>query len=42
MLESERLLLKPLSFNELVYIYNDKIDDVETRIEPEQYMILLK
>ena len=35
MLESERLLLKPLSFNELLSINNNEIDDIETHIESE-------
>ncbi|MFW2488757.1 hypothetical protein ACN077_09300 [Clostridium chromiireducens] len=35
MLESERLLLKPLSFKELLYINNNEIDAIETCIELE-------
>ena len=34
-LESERLLLKPLSFNELLYINENQIDNIETSIELE-------
>jgi ribosomal-protein-alanine N-acetyltransferase len=34
-LESERLFLKPLSFQELQYIRNNEIDNVETPIELE-------
>lgn len=32
-LESERLLLKPLSFNELLYINENQIDNIETSID---------
>ena len=32
-LESERLLLMPLSFNELSYISKNEIDNIETIIE---------
>ncbi|WML33589.1 GNAT family N-acetyltransferase [Clostridium sp. OS1-26] len=34
-LESERLFLKPLSFNELLYINNNEVNRIETPIELE-------
>ncbi|MBL4937764.1 GNAT family N-acetyltransferase [Clostridium sp. YIM B02515] len=41
-LESKRLLLKPLSFNELLHIYNNEIDNVETHIELEAIFDFVK
>ena len=41
-LESERLLLKPLSFDELQYINNNEIDNVETPIELESILDSIK
>ena len=41
-LESERLLLKPLSFDELQYINNNEIDNVETPIELESILDFIK
>ncbi len=41
-LESERLLLKPLSFDELQYINNNEIDNVETPIELESILDSVK
>ncbi|GKU25095.1 GNAT family N-acetyltransferase [Clostridium folliculivorans] len=41
-LESERLLLKPLSFRELQYINNNEINNVENPIESESIMDSVK
>ncbi|BCZ47213.1 N-acetyltransferase [Clostridium gelidum] len=41
-LESERLLLKPLSFNELLHINNNEIDTVEILIELEAMLDFVK
>lgn len=41
-LESERLFLKPLSFQELQYINNNEIDKVETPIELESILDSVK
>ena len=41
-LESERLLLKPLSFKELKYINDDEINNVETIIELESVLDSVK
>jgi len=41
-LVSERLLLKPLSFNELSYISKNEIDNIETTIEAEAVSNLVK
>ena len=41
-LESERLLLKPLSFDELQYINNNEIDNVKTPIELESILDSIK
>ena len=41
-LKSERLLLKPLSFDELQYINNNEIDNVETPIELESILDSIK
>ena len=40
-LESERLFLKPLSFQELYYINNNEIYNVKLLLNLNQYLILL-
>lgn len=42
MLESERLLLRPLSFDELSYIYESKIDRLDIFIEEEAIFDFVK
>ncbi len=42
LLESERLFLKPLSFNELLYIKNNMIENIETSIELEAISDVVK
>lgn len=41
-LESERLLLKPLSFKELLYISNNEVDKIDSDIEQEAMSDLVK
>ncbi|NRZ87899.1 hypothetical protein DFR97_003674 [Clostridium beijerinckii] len=41
-LESERLFLKPLSFEELQCINNNELDNIETQIELESLLDSVK
>ncbi|WML32628.1 GNAT family N-acetyltransferase [Clostridium sp. OS1-26] len=41
-LQSERLFLKPLSFNELLHINNNELDNIETPIELEAIFDFVK